>query len=514
MKQERSGTTIKQLPDAFMSYSRSDDQYERQHLTLFRERLEGAVHQHTGMPFAIFQDTEGVLWGQDWRQRLDDSLATVTFLIPILTPSFFTSPYCRDEVDRFLKRERALSRNDLVLPVYYIETPFLDDPVDRAGDPLVVSLLAHQYADWRQLRFDPFDEPVVRRELARLGRQVRDALRRVNEAQPPSAGTRFAASTAGQPTLVVDQLHRGDYSTIAAAIGAARPGTRIEIRPGLYREGLVIEKPLEIVGVGKRDDIVIQTSEANVVLFKAERARIANLTLQQAGGGHWYSVDITRGRLDLEGCDISSQSLAGVAIHNEADPRLRGNRIHDGKQAGVIVYEQGRGVLEDNDIFGNVYSGIEIKGEGNPTVRGNRIRDGKAAGVFVYEQGQGVLEDNDIFGNTGAGVAIREEANPTLRGNRIHDGKAGGVIVYEQGRGVLTNNDIFANAHAGITTKSAGNPTVRGNRINHNGYEAIWVYDGGSGTFEDNDLRGNERGACDIDTDCEENVKRARNLEG
>ncbi len=43
-------------------------------------------------------------------------------------------------------------------------------------------------------------------------------------------------------------------------------------------------------------------------------------------------------------------------IKARGDPVLRRNRIHDGKQSGVLVYEQGRGTLEDNDIFGNALS--------------------------------------------------------------------------------------------------------------------------------------------------------------
>src|SRR6185503_19884988 len=112
------------------------------------------------------------------------------------------------------------------------------------------------------------------------------------------------------------------------------------------------------------------------ILFKANMGRIANLTLCQIGGGKFYSVDITQGRLDLEGCDITSQSLACVCIHDGADPRLRRNRIHIGKSVGVLVYGNGQGTLEDNDIFINELAGVEVRQGSNPTLRRNRIHDG------------------------------------------------------------------------------------------------------------------------------------------
>ena len=158
------------------------------------------------------------------------------------------------------------------------------------------------------------------------------------------------------------------------AIEAATPGDRILVRPGLYDEALVVDKPLEILGDGPVSDIEIQARAANVLKFQASIGRVANLTLRQAeGNGDWYGVDISQGRLDLEGCDISSQSNACVAIRNGADPQLRRNKIHDGKHCGVYVLECGLGTLEDNDITGNILSGVQIETRGNPALRRNRF---------------------------------------------------------------------------------------------------------------------------------------------
>ena len=49
--------------------------------------------------------------------------------------------------------------------------------------------------------------------------------------------------------------------TVGAAIEAARAGDRILVRPGLYSEGLVIEKPLEILGEGPVADIEIRAED-------------------------------------------------------------------------------------------------------------------------------------------------------------------------------------------------------------------------------------------------------------
>jgi parallel beta-helix repeat protein len=135
-------------------------------------------------------------------------------------------------------------------------------------------------------------------------------------------------------------------------------------------------------------------------VFRANISRIANLTLRQVGGeGTWFGVDIAQGRLELEGCDITSQSDACVVIHSGADPRLRRNTIHDGNDVGVYVYDQGLGILEDNDITANAGPGVAIATGGNPTLRRNKINRNRHAAVLIYQTGKGVFEDNDLTDN-------------------------------------------------------------------------------------------------------------------
>jgi len=70
----------------------------------------------TGMPFPIFQDRNDLRWGQQWKSRIEDALLDVTFLIPVVTPSYFRSPACKKEFDTFLVRENTLGEDRLILP--------------------------------------------------------------------------------------------------------------------------------------------------------------------------------------------------------------------------------------------------------------------------------------------------------------------------------------------------------------------------------------------------------------
>lgn len=536
-------------PAAFMSYVLLDDEHNDRKLTQFRERLSAEVRVQTGRDFPIFQDRNDIAWGENWQVRIDRALDEVTLLLAVMTPSFFLSTACRSEVEHFLQREKELGSQELILPIYYVSVAELDERV-RPGDPpladpLVAELRSRQFADLRELRLEPFTSAPVQKAVALLATRIRDRLSAARAEQAgggpprprvpvrpggpagaagPARSTESGAVPAGgaatqetakeePPTHVVDQYQRGDFATIAAAVAAAAPGDRILVRPGRYLESLVVDKPLEIIGDGPLADIELRSRDANALVFKANIGRIANLTVRQVGGGNWYGVDITQGRLQLDGCDVSSQSLACVAIRSGADPRLRGNCIHGGRETGVYVYDDGLGTLEDNEVTDNAGIGVAIKGGADPTLRRNRIHHNRQSGVVAYDGGRGTLEDNDIAENALSGVAIRTAANPTLRHNQIHDNVQCGVFVYNDGVGTLEDNDISANLLAGVEIKTGGRPVLRRNRVNRNGYEAIWVYEGGGGVVEDNDLTGNARGAWDVEADCLPHVSRARNQE-
>jgi hypothetical protein len=86
--------------------------------------------------FEIFQDVNGIEFGARWPKRQDEALAAARFLIPVLSPRFLRSEPCRDELRKFLAHERAAGRDDLILPIYLVRAPVLEQPHLTAADEL------------------------------------------------------------------------------------------------------------------------------------------------------------------------------------------------------------------------------------------------------------------------------------------------------------------------------------------------------------------------------------------
>jgi len=172
IKRDRCVSKIK--PAAFMCYVRKDN--TNGYLSKLREKLEQQVSDLLGDDFDIFQDSNDINWGQNWKQRIEESIDETTFFVPILSPRFLKSKNCREELSAFLEREKELHRKDLILPIYYIDNPMMNKPETITDDELAKTIAAHQFVDWRKLKHESFESTEVKKMIEKLAIQIRDAL--------------------------------------------------------------------------------------------------------------------------------------------------------------------------------------------------------------------------------------------------------------------------------------------------------------------------------------------------
>jgi cobaltochelatase CobT len=163
-------------PMAFFSYVRSVDDHDDGRLSAFRSRLEGEVAIQTGEAFPIFQDRNDISWGQQWKERIRVSIDSSTFLIPIITQSFFNSPACREEFEAFETREATLGSRELILPIYYVSADAIEKFQDKHGDPIAKAIRERNWFDWRQFRFRDLKSEEVSVAVAQLAEQIKKRL--------------------------------------------------------------------------------------------------------------------------------------------------------------------------------------------------------------------------------------------------------------------------------------------------------------------------------------------------
>ncbi len=450
--------------EVFFSYSHEDEK--------LRDELEKhlSILKRLGLISTWYDRKIGA--GNEWKGQIDNHLNSAHIILILISPDFLSSDYCYD-----IEMLRAIERHDLgearVIPVIL-------RPVDWRGAP------------FGKLQALPANaEPVISKNWGSLDDAFYDIAKGIRKEVESLKSVSITPKPVHQnQTIIVDQMHRGDYSSIAQAVEASEPGDCILVRYGLYQECVVIDKPLEIIGEGERNEIEIRAKDNNTITFKTNYGKIANLTLRQMSPGNELAcISIHSGRFIIEECDISSQSDAAIVIHKDADPRLRKNTINDCIGIGVLIVNGGQGLLEENQLLRNSTS-ISIKDNSRPTLRRNIINLNRGDGIVISDNCRGILEENIILNNVGKGVVIRSGSNPILRNNKIHDNISDGIHIIENASGTLEENDIFRN-NKGIYIEDS-NPILRKNIIHEGKDYGLDVYDGSRVILiEDNDIFSN-----------------------
>ncbi|MCA1618380.1 MAG: right-handed parallel beta-helix repeat-containing protein [Acidobacteria bacterium] len=266
-----------------------------------------------------------------------------------------------------------------------------------------------------------------------------------------------ASSAAGPTSVVASARGGGDFVSINEALKAVAPGGRVLVRPGTYEESIVLDKRVNIVGDGPREEIIVRGAGANCLKSSAEGARVAGLTLRGvAGGGESFAVDVLRGELVLEDCDVSSEAMSCVAVHGpDAAPLFKRCRIHDGADSGLYFFDGAGGTVEDCEVYRNANVGVAITGGASAVVRRSKVYGGAHAGVVVWQGGSALLEECEVYGNRLANLGVSQGAKLTARACRIHEGENSGVFVQQEGEAVLEGCELYGHreAEAAVTTE-------------------------------------------------------------
>ncbi|WP_062946755.1 toll/interleukin-1 receptor domain-containing protein [Brachybacterium sp. sponge] len=137
----------------------------------------------TGEHISLFLDRDELHWGDDWHGKIDASLASVAFFIPVITPRYFQSIECRRELNYFVRRADTLGLGELIMPIKYIDFPALEN--NPTGNEAIELVRRFQWEDWTELRFCATDSPEYRRAVSRMASRLAAANASADQTQVP-----------------------------------------------------------------------------------------------------------------------------------------------------------------------------------------------------------------------------------------------------------------------------------------------------------------------------------------
>ncbi len=246
--------------------------------------------------------------------------------------------------------------------------------------------------------------------------------------------------------LTVCANGRGDFKTIGEALINAVDGARVWVRPGVYREAIHLERSVELVAEGARDDVVIWAEEDNCVFMAARDARLCGFTLKTSGADMTTTVWVPEGELVLDDCLITSECGHGlVSIGAQSRPHAFLCAFTDCKSTGAIVTHKARPDFVDCYFTRNQLYGMQIDTEADPVLEHCLLIENNGIGVFVLEQGRGSFTRCDFSRHAQQGVHTQSGGNPSLWSCTLSDNGHSGMTASQDGRGTIVKCQFIRN---------------------------------------------------------------------
>jgi len=279
------------------------------------------------------------------------------------------------------------------------------------------------------------------------------------------SGLLLAASTGLAAVLTV---HKGE--SIAAAISQAQPGDVVRVERGLYREHLIIDKPLTLKGMGR--PTISGDNQGDTLRITAEDVVIDGFNVRDSGDSlldQNAGIYIRPGahRAVVRNCALS-YNLFGLWIEKANDVRIENNLI-TGKRE-YRSSQRGNGIQLYNTtgarIIGNqisfVRDAIYVDVSHHAIFRGNRLHHSRY-GTHYMNSYHNLWEDNDVYLNRG-GLALMEVRNQVVRNNRAWGNSDHGIMLRTI-QDTLVENNVVAGNTRGFFIYDAEYNTLRGNLI-------------------------------------------------
>ncbi len=275
------------------------------------------------------------------------------------------------------------------------------------------------------------------------------------------AGLYLATEDSSGTTITVDDDGGEDYETIQEAVDNATYGDTIRVYQGVYRESLMVNKTLSLVGNGSRDTIV-QSKDGPGVKITAPWVNLSGFSIENHGSTTTApGIELRADNIRASNCRCSGW---GYGIHGDQRNfcTLENNTLEDNRYSGI--YFQGiMGLCSGNILTNNICQrngprGIFFYGYADGNIIRNNSCWGNDNGISILSRGGGltdrayntIIENNTCLKNYNTGILLESVTNATLRNNTLLGNGEGIRISGNSPENSAHNNFISGNQDHGV----------------------------------------------------------------
>ena len=293
---------------------------------------------------------------------------------------------------------------------------------------------------------------------------------------------------------VIDPSTSQAEGILQRKIDLAEPGSTVMIDAGVYKEDLVISKPLTLKGKG---DVQLQSGTGTPVITveNTQDVVIQNITLVGSEGDS-VGIQLNKGKnVSIKEVNLlhfnQGIELFDIADSEISDVTIKGKEGHFSKKANGITLYNTRMIKVTGSEIQQVQDGIYVEEDEHSELTGNTISGSRYAIHLMYSEGTHV-EDNRLHHNV-TGLMHMESNGTVIRRNTMEQQTAYngfGMILYN-GKHILVEENTFGHNGVGIALQNIEDSNVKGNIIKSNQTGIQFIQYAPSNMFSGNEVYGN-----------------------
>lgn len=295
-----------------------------------------------------------------------------------------------------------------------------------------------------------------------------------------SAPTPTAVSTASAaPSITPPQNFAPPQAfDLPAAIASAAPGATVKVPPGFYPGGLVLRKPVRLIGSGGQS--WIQSDGRECLKVQAPEVFVQGLQFTCNGIGELPAISVADGAsLELDGCRIQSGTGLGLTTTENASVSAIGTTFTAGN--GTAVRVSGGKATFTQSTFSDSKKALSVAKGATLELKAcafERNGSGDVLGgtIAAAEQSTNVTASECQFTGNYGGMLVTQDArftavNCTFKDNGANARTIYGLIAITRGGHVALSNCAFEGNKQGVAVSERGAIDIDQCTFNGNGLQ-------------------------------------------
>ena len=215
----------------------------------------------------------------------------------------------------------------------------------------------------------------------------------------------------------------GAHATVGDAVRGAEAGAVISVRPGVYRESLVVDRDVTVVAEKGPGTVRIVAVRGPALTVHGGEATVCELTLEALAPAE-PAVLVRAGTPTLVDCEISG---GRVEVTGDAVAALRNCTVTGADRVALRLSGTSRTLLEDCEIRSAGGDGIGADDEARAECTGTVVHGAGGRGVHLAGAARGRFTRCEVRDTQAAAVHAEGGSALVLTECRLHDTGAQGV---------------------------------------------------------------------------------------